>query len=221
MITNLFSIFDPSTSYISFRWITIIILLLGLPSPIWIITSPFNKFKIFIKTYLKSEISPILGFQSSFISIIFITIFIFLILRNFFGLIPYVFSSTRHILISLRLSLPLWLICILYGWVKNYNNIFSHLVPNGTPNLLIIFIVLIETISSTIRPITLAVRLIANITAGHLILSLISSTIPILSIISITLIPAQILLFILETAVAFIQAYVFTILSILYLSESK
>lgn len=97
---------------------------------------------------------------------------------------------------------------------------FAHLVPQGTPSALIPFIVLIETIRNVIRPGTLAVRLAANMIAGHLLLTLLGSTGPSLSTSILTfLIIAQILLLILESAVAIIQSYVFAVLSTLYARE--
>jgi len=97
---------------------------------------------------------------------------------------------------------------------------FAHLVPQGTPSALIPFIVLIETIRNVIRPGTLAVRLAANMIAGHLLLTLLGSTGPSLStsILSLLII-AQILLLILESAVAIIQSYVFAVLRTLYARE--
>jgi F-type H+-transporting ATPase subunit a len=93
-------------------------------------------------------------------------------------------------------------------------------VPQGTPSILIPFIVIIETISNVIRPGTLAVRLSANIIAGHLLLTLLGNTGNSLSYIIVSLlIFAQLLLLILESAVAIIQSYVFTILSTLYSRE--
>jgi len=98
---------------------------------------------------------------------------------------------------------------------------FAHLVPLSTPNLLIPFIVLIETISNVIRPGTLTVRLSANIIAGHLLITLLGNqTSHASSITLIILIFIQVMLLTLESAVALIQAYVFTVLSALYSSES-
>ena len=97
---------------------------------------------------------------------------------------------------------------------------FAHLVPLGTPIVLIPFIVLIETIRNVIRPITLSVRLAANLTAGHLLLILLGESIvnrKILIVITVT--AAQFALITLEAAVAVIQAYVFATLSTLYASE--
>jgi len=97
---------------------------------------------------------------------------------------------------------------------------FAHLVPSGTPPALIAFIVLIETVRNVIRPITLSVRLAANMVAGHLLITLLgnqgvglaSTAIPLL-------VGVQILLVVLESAVALIQAYVFTTLTTLYARE--
>jgi len=96
----------------------------------------------------------------------------------------------------------------------------AHLVPQGTPGPLISFIVCIESVRNLIRPLTLSIRLAANIIAGHLLLTLLGSQGPNASIIILyCLIFAQILLLILESAVAIIQSYVFTILRVLYSSE--
>lgn len=103
-------------------------------------------------------------------------------------------------------------------WKLNY--IFAHLVPQGTPPALIAFIVIIETIRNVIRPGTLAVRLAANIIAGHLLITLLGNTGSNLSIIILTiLLITQILLLILESAVAIIQSYVFAVLRTLYSRE--
>ena len=121
---------------------------------------------------------------------------------------------------TLSLSMPLWVAFILYGWVNHTQHMFAHLVPQGTPGPLIPFIVLIETIRNVIRPGTLAVRLAANIIAGHLLLTLLGSTGPSLSISLVTLLLiSQILLLTLEAAVAVIQSYVFAVLRTLYARE--
>jgi F-type H+-transporting ATPase subunit a len=106
--------------------------------------------------------------------------------------------------------------------MNNYNHIITHLLPQGTPLPLISFIVLIETIRNVIRPITLCVRLTANLIAGHLLITLLGNSLMLTSsVIStpITLIP--LILTILETAVAGIQAYVFITLITLYTTEVK
>jgi F-type H+-transporting ATPase subunit a len=109
---------------------------------------------------------------------------------------------------------------MIYGWINHTQHIFAHLVPQGTPPVLIPFIVCIETIRNLIRPGTLAVRLAANIIAGHLLITLLGNTGSSISyyILSILLI-VQIALLILESAVSIIQSYVFAVLRTLYSRE--
>jgi F-type H+-transporting ATPase subunit a len=183
-----------------------------------------TKIFIFFNSLVKKlhlEFKTLLG-TSSLIgsSLIFIRVFIFILINNFMGLFPYIFTASSHIALTLTLSLPLWLAFIMYGWVNHTKHIFAHLVPQSTPGALIPFIVLIESIRNVIRPLTLAVRLIANIVAGHLLITLLGNQTAVASnIILISLILTQILLLTLESAVAVIQSYVFAVLSTLYASE--
>merc|ERR1712169_94171 len=111
---------------------------------------------------------------------------------------------------------------ILFSMKNQYNRLFAHLVPTGTPGALIPVIVIIETVSNVIRPGTLSIRLAANMVAGHLLLTLLGSQGPnVRGLVFLCLIVALILLLILEVAVACIQAYVFTVLSSLYLNELR
>lgn len=223
MIINLFSIFDPSTNIfnLSLNWLSSFLGILFFPIIFWFLPSRFNIFwnKIFFT--LHKEFKTLLGIHSyPSTTFIFISLFTFILFNNFLGLFPYIFTSTRHLTLTLSLALPLWLRFIFFGWINNTNHIFAHLVPQGTPPVLIPFIVLIETIRNIIRPGTLAVRLSANIIAGHLLLTLLGNTGNSLSIIMVSvLIIAQLLLLTLETAVAIIQSYVFTILRTLYSRE--
>lgn len=225
MITNLFSIFDPSTNIfnIPLNWLRTLIIIFIIPFSYWLTPNRYliiyNKVIITLNNEFKILINPNL-FKGR--TLIFISLFTLIIFNNFLGLYPYIFTRTSHILINLRLSLPLWLRFLIYGWWNNTTNILAHLIPEGTPNILISFIVIIESIRILIRPGTLAIRLIANIIAGHLLITLIRSTAPFLTnIILIILLFAQIILLILETAVTIIQAYVFSILRTLYSNESN
>merc|ERR1712218_184157 len=111
-------------------------------------------------------------------------------------------------------------ISIIFFIIFQYNNLLAHLVPLGTPSFLIPIIVVIETVRNIIRPITLSIRLAANMVAGHLLLTLLGSQGPNISLIMIRILLVRlILLLMLEVAVACIQSYVFTILSSLYLNE--
>jgi len=223
MIINLFSIFDPSTNIfnLSLNWLRTILGILFFPIIFWFLPSRMRIFwnKIFLT--LHSEFKTLLGiYRFKGTTFIFISLFTLILFNNFLGLFPYIFTRTSHITLTLSLALPLWLRFILYGWINNSKHIFAHLVPQGTPSVLIPFIVIIETIRNVIRPGTLAVRLSANIIAGHLLLTLLGNTGNSLSYMIVSLlIFAQLLLLILESAVAIIQSYVFTILRTLYSRE--
>lgn len=223
MITNLFSVFDPSTSIInlSLNWLSTFIGLLIIPSMYWIIPSRYNIIWNNVLLTLHKEFKTLLGVSGhNGSTLLFISLFSIILYNNFIGLFPYIFTRTSHLTISLALALPLWLSFIIYGWFNHTQHIFAHLVPQGTPSVLIPFIVCIETISNVIRPGTLAVRLTANIIAGHLLLTLLGNTGPsILTSIVFLLLIVQIALLVLESAVAIIQSYVFAVLSTLYSRE--
>lgn len=223
MISNLFSIFDPSTNLfnIPFNWIRTILGIIFIPYSFWLIPNRHYFLWNFILLKLHNEFKTLLKnnyFQGS--TFIFISIFSFILFNNFLGLFPYIFTRTSHLTLSLSISLPLWIRFIIYGWINNSQHIFIHIIPQGTPSILIPFIVLIETIRNIIRPGTLAVRLTANIIAGHLLITLLRGTgTRINSYFVIFLIIIQILLLILESAVAIIQSYVIAILRTLYSRE--
>lgn len=222
MITNLFSVFDPSSSLsFSLNWIRALIFI-SIVIPIFWVTP--NKSAIVINSAsekLHYEFKTLLGstsFQGR--TLPFIALFLFILINNFIGLFPYIFTASSHITLTLALRMPLWLTFIIFGWINQTKHMFAHLVPQRTPGALIPFIVLIESIRNVIRPLTLAVRLIANMVAGHLLITLLGNqTASASGIILAGLIFTQIILLTLESAVAVIQSYVFAVLSTLYARE--
>nr|YP_010713135.1 ATP synthase F0 subunit 6 [Cadrema minor]WDA94014.1 ATP synthase F0 subunit 6 [Cadrema minor] len=223
MMTNLFSVFDPSSSIfnLSLNWLSTFIGLLMIPSMYWFLPSRYHIFWNNILLTLHKEFKMLLGTSGhNGTTLIFISLFSMILFNNFMGLFPYIFTSTSHLTLTLSLALPLWISFMIYGWLNHTNHMFAHLVPQGTPAVLMPFMVCIETISNVIRPGTLAVRLTANMIAGHLLLTLLGNTGPGMSSIMISiLLITQILLLVLESAVAIIQSYVFAVLSTLYSSE--
>nr|YP_009121611.1 ATP synthase F0 subunit 6 [Heliconius ismenius]AJF94290.1 ATP synthase F0 subunit 6 [Heliconius ismenius] len=223
MMNNLFSIFDPSTNLFNLplNWISTFIGMLFIPLSFWFFPNRHYLLWNFISNKLHNEFKNLLGPNGiNGSTLIFISLFFFILFNNFLGLFPYIFTSTSHLNMSLSLSLTLWLSFMIYGWLNNTQHMFIHMIPQGTPTILMPFMVLIETISNIIRPGTLAVRLTANMIAGHLLLTLLSNTgINMPNYLLIILITIQILLLILESAVAIIQSYVISILSTLYSSE--
>nr|AYW52095.1 ATP synthase F0 subunit 6 [Anthribidae sp. 6 ACP-2013] len=219
MMMNLFSTFDPSSNLnLSMNWMSSLIGLMMIPSFFWFIPSRHTIIWVKIINYLHNEFKILMNTQGS--TLIFIALFSLIMFNNFLGLFPYIFTSSSHLILSLSLSLPLWLSFMLFGWINNTIHMFSHLIPPGTPPVLMPFMVCIETISNIIRPGTLAIRLSANMIAGHLLMTLLGNTGTSMNFLMINiLIIVQILLLTLESAVSIIQSYVFAILSTLYSSE--
>nr|YP_009093655.1 ATP synthase F0 subunit 6 [Metanephrops sibogae]CEG06192.1 ATP synthase F0 subunit 6 [Metanephrops sibogae] len=222
MMTSLFSIFEPSSSVfsLSLNWLSTFVGLLFMPYLYWASPSRWSLIWSKIMQLLHNEFQAILGQTNKGSTILFVSLFSFIMFNNTLGLVPYIFTSSSHLAMTLALAFPLWLTFILFGWLNHTQHMLAHLVPQGTPGLLMPFMVLVETLSNIIRPGTLAIRLAANMIAGHLLLTLLGNMGPSLSLTLVSfLMLAQILLLMLEAAVAMIQSYVFAVLSTLYASE--
>nr|YP_006883594.1 ATP synthase F0 subunit 6 [Equus ovodovi]AFQ41602.1 ATP synthase F0 subunit 6 [Equus ovodovi] len=143
---------------------------------------------------------------------------------NLLGLLPHSFTPTTQLSMNLGMAIPLWAGTVFMGFRHKTKAALAHFLPQGTPIFLIPMLVIIETISLFIQPVALAVRLTANITAGHLLIHLIGgATLALMNISPSTALITFIilvLLTILEFAVAMIQAYVFTLLVSLYLHDN-
>jgi len=175
MMINLFSIFDPTSYFsLSINWLAIFIIFIVFPFNIFYLNSLGQKG---VSRLLKGvnlifrDIS-----ESNYLGITFVVVvtFIYLVIRNLIGLFPFIFTFTAHPVITLGIGITFWISFFLIGWLKNFKNSAAHLVPEGSPLYLAPLMVIIEIISHLIRPFTLAIRLAANIIAGHLIISLLS-----------------------------------------------
>lgn len=156
---------------------------------------------------------------ASLITAIFITIFSIKVL----GLLPYAFTSTRHISLTYRLGFPVWMAVKILGFYLSFKRRLRHLVPQGTPPFLIPLMIWIETLRLFAQPIALGLRLAAKLTAGHLLIFLLSTAIWILFsnfMLRFPILIIFVLLFVLEIGVACIQAYVFTALVHFYLQQN-
>nr|UQJ79509.1 ATP synthase F0 subunit 6 [Rasbora sumatrana] len=157
-------------------------------------------------------------------ALLFTSLMLYLISMNLLGLLPYTFTPTTQLSMNMGFAVPLWLATVIIGMLNQPTSSLGHLLPEGTPTLLIPVLVIIETISLFIRPLALGVRLTANLTAGHLLIQLISTAVFVL----LTMMPTValltstvlVMLTLLEIAVAMIQAYVFILLLSLYLQEN-
>nr|URA11554.1 ATP synthase subunit 6 [Lates calcarifer] len=152
------------------------------------------------------------------------SLMIFLLSLNMLGLLPYTFTPTTQLSLNLGLAVPLWLATVIIGMRNRPTHSLGHLLPEGTPSLLIPILIVIETISLLIRPIALGVRLTANLTAGHLLIQLIATAsfvlLPLMPTVAVLTTVLLFLLTLLEVAVAMIQAYVFVLLLSPYLQEN-
>nr|WNH38625.1 ATP synthase F0 subunit 6 [Melamphaes lugubris] len=155
---------------------------------------------------------------------LFSALILFLITLNMLGLLPYTFTPTTQLSLNLGFAVPLWLATVIIGMRNQPTHALGHLLPEGTPTLLIPTLIIIETISLFIRPLALGVRLTANLTAGHLLIQLVATAtavlMPLMPAVAFLTGTLLLLLTLLEIAVAMIQAYVFVLLLSLYLQEN-
>lgn len=155
------------------------------------------------------------------------SLFIFVLVANLFGMFPYFFTVTSHIIVTFALAMLVILTVLIYGIARNGLGFFNLFVPSGVPMAILPFVVLIEVISFLSRPISLSVRLFANMLAGHITLKVFAGFVTSMSAIGVAGIfgaalplAMAVALTGLEFLVAFLQAYVFTVLTCMYLNDA-
>nr|AFN61649.1 ATP6 [Lanius collaris smithii] len=188
------------------------------------VTSRLSTLQLWLINTITKQLMMPLNKKGHKWALILTSLMMFLLTVNLLGLLPYTFTPTTQLSMNLALAFPLWLATLLTGLRNQPSISLGHLLPEGTPTPLIPALILIETTSLLIRPLALGVRLTANLTAGHLLIQLISTaTVVLISImpaISLLTLLILFLLTLLEVAVAMIQAYVFVLLLSLYLQEN-
>lgn len=220
MINSLFNIFDPSSYTLKASWLLAISLLIIKTSVSFKHPNPNKLVKIAMSRTLEEDYGSSLNNNKKSIISFILTLFALILILNVSSIYPHTFSVTRQAIPVILVTVPAWLSINLLSVKNDIKSMITHLVPLGTPTPLINFIVLIEMTSNIIRPITLSIRLIANIVAGHLLMSLLGrATVAARNLIMVG-IPACTLLCVLEIAVSFIQSYVLTTLLVLYTKES-
>nr|YP_006576072.1 ATP synthase F0 subunit 6 [Membranipora grandicella]AEH99601.1 ATP synthase F0 subunit 6 [Membranipora grandicella] len=213
---DIFASFDPENMVILNLYYLIWSLLLL--SPLYIFSVGSNRF-VAILTLVMNIIYNLTIRSKSKLSTasfsIMLSMFIMIIYLNLVGLMPYTFSWTSHLSINLGMAFTLWLSIVIMSFSYDPLTFLAHLVPTGTPTLLSPFLVLIETVSIMVRPLTLAVRLTANIMTGHIIMTLVAEASSISPVFPILVM----FYFMFELAICAVQAYIFTLLPILYMDE--
>ena len=155
------------------------------------------------------------------------SLFMFIGVSNMIGIIPYTFTVSSHIIVTVALALLVFLTVLVYGFYKNGLKFFKLFVPSGVPIVILPLVVLIEIISFLSRPISHSVRLFANMLAGHITLKVFASFVTMLGAFgavgwlgAILPLALTVALTALELLVAFLQAYVFTILTCIYINDA-
>nr|YP_009480387.1 ATP synthase F0 subunit 6 [Nassarius fraterculus]ANH54163.1 ATP synthase F0 subunit 6 [Nassarius fraterculus] len=228
MLVDIFSSFDDNNqvfmSLYVLMWVFSLVTIVLFSSSYWVSFPRWLSVISVFKDTASSQVFRSFGINmGGFVNII-TGLFLFLILMNMSGLVPYVFSPTSHLAISLSLGLPLWLTLIMSAIFYNPSSVVAGLLPMGAPAPLNPFLVIIETVSIMVRPITLSVRLTANMSAGHIVLTLIGNYLTasffMSSIFSmILLLSIQVLYTVFEFGISLIQAYIFCLLITLYSDE--
>jgi len=148
-----------------------------------------------------------------------LTIFIFVFMGNFLGMLPYGFTFTSHIVTTFTLAISIFILITLWGLVLHRGKFFRLFCPAGVPKSLLILLIPIEVLSYLSRPISLSVRLFANMMAGHTMLKVFAGFSVMMGMWGVAPLILNIILVGFEILVAFLQAYVFSILSCLYLKD--
>nr|ABY71254.1 ATP synthase subunit 6 [Vicugna pacos]AML79748.1 ATP synthase F0 subunit 6 [Vicugna pacos huacaya]UAV88345.1 ATP synthase F0 subunit 6 [Camelidae sp. PDM-2021]QZR92121.1 ATP synthase F0 subunit 6 [Vicugna pacos]UAV88371.1 ATP synthase F0 subunit 6 [Camelidae sp. PDM-2021] len=194
------------------------------PTPARLINNRLISFQHWLIRLTSKQMMTIHNYKGQTWSLMLMSLIMFIGATNLLGLLPHSFTPTTQLSMNLGMAVPLWAGTVVTGFRNKTKASLAHFLPQGTPTPLIPMLVIIETISLFIQPVALAVRLTANITAGHLLMHLIGgATLALMNISTLTALitfVVLILLTILEFAVAMIQAYVFTLLVSLYLHDN-
>ena len=148
------------------------------------------------------------------------TLFMFILFANFLGMIPYAYTVTSQIVVTFALAAVVFIGVTIIGIVRHGFRFLRLFVPQGVPAPLLLLLVPIELLSYFIRPFTLAIRLFANMLAGHTMLAIFAGFAASIGLLGVLPLGIDILLVALEVLVAALQAYVFAILTCLYLSDA-
>lgn len=154
-----------------------------------------------------------------FIPFIF-TIFAFILVLNLIGMMPYGFAVTSQIIVNFAIAMVIFFMVLIIGFVKHGLGFLSLFLPEGTPILLAPLIIIIELLSFLARPITLTLRLAGNMLAGHVLLKVFASFVVVMGIYGIAPIFFIMIMSGFEIFVAVLQAYIFTILTCVYLNDA-
>jgi F-type H+-transporting ATPase subunit a len=219
--------FTNSSLYMVIAVLLIALLLIGATSGRSLVPGRMQSLAELSYEFVATTIRSTAGSEGmKFFPLVF-SLFMFILVANIVGLIPYTFTITSHIIITVSLALLVFLTVVIYGFWKNGLRFFKLFVPSGIPIFILPLVVFIEVFSFFLRPVSHSVRLFANMLAGHIALKVFASFIPLLAGLGIAgyagaVMPLGMVIALtaLELLVAFLQAYVFTILTCIYLNDA-
>ena len=212
--------YTNSSLFMSLAIIFVTFLLLSSIKNKSLIPSRFQSISEIFYEFIANMVSDNIGDEGrKFFPLIF-TLFTFLLFGNMLGMLPYSFTFTSHIIVTFVLAMFVFLLVTLLGIFIHGFKFFGLFIPKGVPMIMLPLMIPIEIISYLSRPISLSVRLFANMMAGHTMLKIFAGFIVPLGIFGIAPLMVDVALTALEVLIAFLQAYVFTILTCLYLNES-
>nr|QNV11779.1 ATP synthase F0 subunit 6 [Valvata piscinalis] len=221
MFLDIFSSFDSnmlnSVMKTFFIWVIPLFMTFVPLMKIWMSSLNTILILVFEKVILE-QVRSVKGTQLFSMKLMLFALFYMLLILNFAGLWPFVFSVSSHLWFSMSMGFSLWLGLLVSGWVKDPKSSAVHLYPSGAPMILGPLLILIETLSILIRPVSLSVRLVANMSTGHIVIALIGcflSSLPSISSLIFTLIFSS-FYFLFEMGICVIQAYIFFLLLGLY-----
>ena len=235
-ITKLFTIghiggqeiaFTNSSAYMFASVAIIVLLMLGASAGSRLIPTRFQSVGELAYEFVADTLRSNAGEAGmKFFPLVF-SIFMFVLIANVVGIIPYTFSITSHLIVTVSLALIVFLTMVIYGFYKNGLKFFKLFAPSGIPIVILPLIVFIEIVSFFSRPVSHSVRLFANMLAGHITLKVFAGFITMLSAFgaigwlgSVVPLAMTVALTALELLVAFLQAYVFAILTCIYLNDA-
>ncbi len=236
-IQNLFKIaqigdhaiyFTNSSAYMFLAVALISILMIGGAASGQLVPGRFQSMAEITYEFVASTIRSTAGTEGmKFFPLVF-SIFMFICVSNLVGIIPYTFTISSHIIVTVALALLVFFIVLIYGFYKNGLKFFKIFVPSGIPIFILPLVVFIEIFSFLLRPVSHSVRLFANMLAGHIALKVFAGFVAMLGVSlgaigwigGVMPLALTVALTALELLVAFLQAYVFAILTCIYLNDA-
>lgn len=226
MMVDIFSAFDPATNSIFYAssplfWLLRIRAIFLLHPVLWLGPNRSSWFVSFFASVIDEQSNRTQATNMKGFSSLLASLFLLIISLNFCGILPYFFRTSAHLLFALSLGLPLWLRMIISGVIYSPSSVAASLLPRGAPAWLNPFLVVVETVRIAVRPITLSFRLAANLTAGHIVLGLVSTFLSYIIFIGgpiswILFTSIQVGYTIFEFGICVIQGYIFCLLLSLY-----